>query len=89
MPSIGAKQPRYGPRLLSGWERFQAWRNARKSAVTHFMSEGATASASLTAALNNQIAGEAKLAAQAAIKRIGNEAAGKVAKAQSVLDKLV
>jgi hypothetical protein len=74
--------------MLSGWERFQAWRNARKSAVGRFIADGQSASASLSTALIAQTRGHAELAAQAAIKRIANEAAAKVAQAQNTLDKL-
>ena len=88
MAGIGAKSPRYGPRLLGGWERFQAWRNARKSAVATFADSASTASASLSSALNAQTEGLAIIAAQIAIKRIAGEAAAKVQKAQATLDKL-
>lgn len=88
MASIGSKQPRYGPRMQSGWERFQAWRNARKSAVARFSAEATDASSALSAALISQTKGQAELAAQMALKRITTEAAAKVEKAQATLDKL-
>jgi hypothetical protein len=86
---IGSKQPRYGPRMLSGWERFQAWQNSRKHAVQGYLAANEEASAAFSAALINQVQGQAELATKAAIKRIAEEAAAKVAKAEAMIDKVV
>jgi hypothetical protein len=60
-------------RSPSAWEHTKAWRQSRQRAVKAFQLQAATASAGFTTAFANQISGTAKIAEDAAVKRLQGE----------------
>jgi hypothetical protein len=65
----GIKRISWG-RKITAWERSQAWRQRRAYMVQSYMADANSASAGLQTAVTNAINGSARLATEAALKRI-------------------
>ncbi len=72
---------------ISAWKHAEAWRNQRRAMTQRFLDESTTVTNAFATAWSNQGAGIAKLAGEAALKRVQAATKAKLAQTTAEIDK--